>query len=498
MGGSLIFQNCLIIFLCTLAVWYGKHHWDRRRLYMMAKQKPGPISLPFIGGAWCFINKNILDASVGLQERYGSITSVWIGQELNFFLSDPEDLEMVLTSPHAYGKHVNYKFVKGILGDGLITAPVDKWKTRRRALAPTFNQKILDGFVQTFVRQSETLVKKLETIVGKGTFDSFDYISRCTLDIIFETEMGLSINAQHTEGQMLEWANSAFKIAIIRMFSKWYSNDFLFNMSLMSEVFRESKRRLEEFTQAIVDRQLEAYRKNVAQEYLGDEPKFKTFLQLLIELSEDTLHLTKTEIREEVMTFFIAGSETTATTTAFTLLTLGIDLTVQEKVYQEIMDVLGSDRNIVYQDLPKFVYLERVLKETLRLFPGGPLLGRSVTSDIKLKGCTIPGGSFLTLVVHHMHRNPEIYPEPLKFDPDRFLSEQVSKRHPYAWLPFSGGHRNCIGMKYAFMVMKTVIANIVREFKITTPYRDVGEIALESQVVLKTPDGYPISLQKRD
>ncbi|KAK5648082.1 hypothetical protein RI129_002974 [Pyrocoelia pectoralis] len=211
-----------------------------------------------------------------------------------------------------------------------------------------------------------------------------------------------------------------------------------------------------------------------------------SFLQLLIELSEDTLHLTKTEIREEVMTFFIAGSETTATTTAFTLLTLGIDLTV-----------LGSNRNIVYQDLPKFVYLERVLKETLRLFPGGPLLGRSVTSDIKLR--LYYSRWFFFDVSRPPHaRNPEIYPDPLKFDPDRFLSEQVAKRHPYAWLPFSGGHRNCIGMKYAFMVMKTVIANIVREFKITTPYRDVGEIALESQLVLTTPGGYPISLQKRD
>lgn len=141
---------------------------------------------------------------------------------------------------------------------------------------------------------------------------------------------------------------------------------------------------------------------------------------------------------------------------------LGMHPEIQQKVYEEIMDVIGPDRPVEHSDLPQLKYTERFIKEVLRLFPVGPLVVRAHETDINLGKllkyfarksfiATIPGdyvlpkGSSSVLVIIHMHRNPEYWPNPLRFDPDRFLPEEVAKRHPFAYVPFTGGPRICIG-----------------------------------------------------
>lgn len=147
----------------------------------------------------------------------------------------------------------------------------------------------------------------------------------------------------------------------------------------------------------------------------------------------------------------------------------------QEKVFEELQEIFGgNDRRIVAEDLAKMKYLEMVIKETLRLFPPGCVVARSITKDIQLstlikiegtffkcqllESCTIPMGSGCLLGIYHMHRDPELWTDPLKFDPDRFLPEEVAKRHPYSWIPFSGGPRNCIGR---FIILRRCVSTVL-------------------------------------
>lgn len=132
---------------------------------------------------------------------------------------------------------------------------------------------------------------------------------------------------------------------------------------------------------------------------------------------------------------------------SFVFIMLGMFPDYQERVYEEIMDVIGPDRRITVHDLPKLQFMERVIKETMRIFPVGPLLVRKLTGDIMLRGKILPEGGSVVLGIMSLHRDPKIWPDPMKFDPDRFLPEEVAKRHPYAWLAFSGGPRNCVGKK---------------------------------------------------
>ncbi|KAF2906011.1 hypothetical protein ILUMI_00164 [Ignelater luminosus] len=226
--------------------------------------------------------------------------------------------------------------------------------------------------------------------------------------------------------------------------------------------------------------------------------KRKTFLDQLIESSDKTgANLTDVELRDEVDTFMIAGSDTTASIVSFALVMLAMFPEMQDKVYEEVSEVLGSDKPVEWTDLGKFVYLERVLKETLRLFPVGIGVARSVSKELELDGYILPAGSTAVVITLALHRDPEVWPDPLRFDPDRFLPEEVSKRHPYSWIPFSGGPRNCIGPKYAMMAMKALTATVVRQYKLSTTYKKVEDIKLQFDVAIRPVHGYKISMELR-
>ncbi|KAF2885095.1 hypothetical protein ILUMI_21098 [Ignelater luminosus] len=195
----------------------------------------------------------------------------------------------------------------------------------------------------------------------------------------------------------------------------------------------------------------------------------------------------------------IGGSDATASMNSFVFIMLGMFPDIQKKVYEEVMDILGPDKKVECTDLGKLIYLERVIKETMRLFPVGPLIVRAITGDIQLdNNCIIPAGSSVVLVILKLHRHPEIWPNPTKFDPDRFLPEAIAKRHSYSWLPFSGGPRNCAGAKYAMIAMKSLIATVVRKYQFSTEYKTVEEIRITADLMLKPLDGYKLAIELRE
>lgn len=170
-------------------------------------------------------------------------------------------------------------------------------------------------------------------------------------------------------------------------------------------------------------------------------------LDLLLSVKEETGSIDDEGIREEVDTFTFEGHDTTSMCLCFTLMLLANHKDVQTKIYQEIMEVYGQERNEpTFQDLQNLRYLELCLKESLRLYPSVPLFSRLTTQDINLpSGYFVPKDALILIHPYDLHHNPDIYPDPEKFDPDRFLPENCVNRHPFAYLPFSGGPRNCIG-----------------------------------------------------
>ncbi|GFW21917.1 cytochrome P450 4c3 [Trichonephila clavipes] len=175
--------------------------------------------------------------------------------------------------------------------------------------------------------------------------------------------------------------------------------------------------------------------------------KRQALMDLLLDQHINGQQLTEEDITEEIDTFMFEGHDTTATAMNFSLYCIGLYPEVQRKIHEELDSIFGEDteRPVTRDDVRDMKYLECVIKESLRLYPSVPLIGRMLNEDFNHNGMVIPKGTALNFFIVSIHRNPEIFPNPEVFDPDRFSPENVVKRHPFAYLPFSAGPRNCIG-----------------------------------------------------
>jgi cytochrome P450 len=179
---------------------------------------------------------------------------------------------------------------------------------------------------------------------------------------------------------------------------------------------------------------------------------------------EDGGRMSDQQLRDEVLTFLIAGHETTALTLTWTWHLLAQHPEVERKLHQELDRVLGG-RVPEFADLPALTYTERVIKESMRLYPPAWSLARTVISDFELRGYRIPAGANVVMSQWIMHRHPSYFPEPEKFDPDRWSPEKAQKLPRFAYFPFGGGPRQCIGSSFAMMEATLLLATIAQRFR---------------------------------
>lgn len=232
----------------------------------------------------------------------------------------------------------------------------------------------------------------------------------------------------------------------------------------------------------------------------GKKGKRLAFLDLLLESTgEDGNALTDADIREEVDTFMFEGHDTTAAAIAWTLHLLGDNPEAQKKAQEEVDRVVSGD-SPTFEELSELTYLDMVAKESLRLYPSVPGIGREVTEEgTTIDGKPFPVGAMVLVLIWCIHRDPEVWPEPEKFDPERFTVENSKGRHPYAHVPFSAGPRNCIGQRFAKMEEKVTLAAILKRFNIASTMETTMEgLKPEPELILRPRDGIKIKLTPRN
>lgn len=203
---------------------------------------------------------------------------------------------------------------------------------------------------------------------------------------------------------------------------------------------------------------------------------------------------TDEEIHDHIYTFVAAGYETVALQTFFTLLLLAMHTDIQDKVFSEI-STISSDIN--YESLSKLKYLEMVIKESMRLLPSLPIIGRETQEEMQIGELKVPKGITLLIHLFNLHRRKEIWGEDAhQFNPDRFLPENSAKRHSHAFLPFSEGLRDCIGKVYAMLAIKTILATFLRKFKVTTDLK-VEDLTYKADITLKICQDVKMNVVKR-
>ncbi|XP_013176872.1 PREDICTED: cytochrome P450 4C1-like isoform X2 [Papilio xuthus] len=225
--------------------------------------------------------------------------------------------------------------------------------------------------------------------------------------------------------------------------------------------------------------------------------KRTAMLDLLI-LAEQEGLIDPIGIEEEVDTFMFEGHDTTAAGLTYCLMLLANHPYIQDKIFTELREIFGNTkRTASVEDLNAMHYLDRCIKESFRLYPPVPFISRWMNESVTLSNYTVPAGTSCHIHIYDLHRSELLYPSPTVFDPDRFLPENVAKRHHYAYIPFSAGPRNCIGQKFAMMVMKSVVSGIIRNFELH-PVTTCSDLRFQADLVLRNSEPVYIKFSKRE
>ncbi|XP_026333440.1 cytochrome P450 4C1-like [Hyposmocoma kahamanoa] len=384
------------------------------------------------------------------------------------YIYNPSDIEVVLSHSKNIDKARPYKFLIPWLGTGLLISTGSKWFTRRKILTPTFHFNILKNFATVIEEKSRNLVSRLKQ--HQNEVDVFSVISDFTLDTICETAMGIQLDHDKSKATV-EYKSAIHEIGRLimeRLTRFWLHNDFVYMMLPVGQQFNKALNKVLSFADNVISERKK--QKITGENSIAiDEDNFGkkrrvALLDLLLEV-ESKGEINLEGIREEVNTFMFEGHDTTATALTFGLMLIADHNEVQEQIYEECQRIFGdSDRIASMADLAEMKYLEAVLKETLRLYPSVPYMGRETTEDFMMGDIFVKRGSGIGIHSYDLHRREDLFPEPEKFKPERFLNDE--SRHPYAYIPFSAGPRNCIGQRFAMQEMKCVLSEICRNFKL--------------------------------
>ncbi|XP_057655374.1 cytochrome P450 4V2-like isoform X2 [Diorhabda carinulata] len=496
----ILFCDIIILVLVFFIYLLIKKYENSRYL----KNLQGPKPNFFLGNGDQFLFKTkeqLLELMMDNFKIHGRLIKIYIGPvKLGIVTADATFNELLLSSTKIIDKSQYYGFLHAWLGTGLLTSTGKKWKKHRRIITPTFHFSILHNYVEVFESVGDVFIEKLGKHVGSSGFDIFPLVTLCTLDVICETAMGTKLDALNNgSSEYVKSVRTMCSIFIDRISSVLHPSLYC----LTPNYYREQKalKVLHHHTESIIEKRIEEMSRKDESSYVDTKVKKKrlAFLDLLLNSRVDGESLSREEIREEVDTFMFEGHDTTAAAISFALYCLSTNPGVQEKAYQEQRNIFGKNLKNAKPTIPQLQdmkYLDKVLKETLRLYPSVPFLARRTPSEeMKFGEYTLPKNIDILISIFAMHRDPIYFPDPLKMDPDRF-DDDSNRSNSFVYTPFSAGPRNCIGQKFAMLEMKSIISKVLRNYKLL-PTNPFHEIKLVANIVLGSNNGICLTLEKR-
>ncbi|EAT34187.1 AAEL013556-PA [Aedes aegypti] len=482
------------------------------RIYRAINKFAGPPCLPLIG-TLCeilFMNQaTTYQWARKWPKRYGGSYRFWFSSTLYVLnVVRVREAEHILSSTRNIDKSRFYKFLHPFLGLGLLNSNGSKWMHRRRILTPSFHFNILNGFHHTFVEECDQLLATIDEHVDKGVPTALQPVmSKFTLNTICETSMGVKLSTVSGADVYRTKLYEIGEVLVHRLMRPWLLNDFLCRLTGYKAAFDKLLLPVHLFTTGIINMKRKQFQESLEPSvelteeniYLNPKKRYAMLDSLL--LAEQKQLIDEAGIREEVDTFAFEGHDTTAAALVFIFFTLAREPAVQDRIYREILQVYSnkpqSSRAFTPQDYSEMKFLDRALKECLRLWPPVTFISRSISEDIILDdGSLIPAGCVANIHIMDMHHDPEQFPDPERFDADRFLPEQVDRRNPYAYVPFSAGPRNCIGQKYAMMELKVVVVNALLKFRVL-PVTKLEDINFVADLVLRSTNPIEVRFERR-
>jgi cytochrome P450 len=404
---------------------------------------PGPAGLPIVGSAFDF-GRDPLGFLARLQRSYGDVVSARLFGGRIYALFDPSHIRYVLVeNARNFTNREGNPELRSLLGDGLLSIDGPLHRQQRRIVQPAFHKARIDRYADTMV---ERTAQMLSTWQDGGEVDVHAAMARLTLGIAAETLFGVELaeggaafgEALRESAEFVDLPSTSFRRLRIDLPFTPYGR------------FLRARRRIDETIETIIARRR------------GRSEGEDVLSMLIAAKDENGGGLTDRQIHDHVLTFLAAGHATTANLLSWTLYLLAQNPVVERDLRAELDRVLGGRLPSV-ADLPALPYLGAVIDESLRVYPPAWALVRYAHEAFEVGGYHIPAKSFVILSQWVTHRRPDLWPEPERFRPERFLPPAPTPP-PLAYFPFGAGTRTCIGMPFALMEAKLLLATILPRF----------------------------------
>jgi cytochrome P450 len=388
--------------------------------------------------------------------EYGDVVYYRMGPMHVYLVNDPDGIKHVLQdNQRNYVKGIGYEALEPALGRGLLLSEGDFWRRQRRLAQPAFHRQRMAGLADVMAGSTSAMLERWsKNAVSGEPLDIAAEMMRLTLGIVSRTLLGFDVSGEADKiGQAMARAleeTNRRALTPIRLDARLPTRRNL--------AFKRDIKTLD----TVVYRIIEERRKRG-----GNVGPKGDLLDMFMEVrDEDTGEsMNDKQLRDEVMTMFLAGHETTANLLAWTFMLLSKNPGIARKVRAEAEEVLGG-RVPGFEDAGRLRYTAMVLEEALRLFPPAWVIAREALGDDEVCGYRVPKGSIIVLCSYVVHRLPKLWPNPEGFDPERFNPDTQPERHKYSYFPFGGGPRVCIGSGFAMMEAQLIVAMALSRYRL--------------------------------
>jgi cytochrome P450 len=411
-------------------------------------------ALPRPKGHWLLGNlpefrRDRLGTLTDWAHRYGDMVDVRLGPRRFWLLNHPDLIEEVLvTRNRAFTKHFALRIARGTLGDGLLTSEGDFWRRQRKLAQPAFHRDRVASYADVMVRYAEDLAASWR---DGEVRDVHADMMLLTLRIVAKTLFDADVEGDATDvSEAMETLLRNFTRRVNRLVPVP-----AFVPTPSNVRYRIAMRKLERVLFRII-----------AERRAGGEDRGDLLSMLLqAQDEEDGTGMTDRQLRDETMTLFLAGHETTANALTWAWYLLADHPEVEDRFHTEI-DTVCPDRPPTFADLPRLTYTDQIVTETLRVYPTVWVLGREAVSPVEVGGRDVPLGTTMWMSQWVVHRDPRWYDQPDEFLPKRWSDGLMERLPRYAYFPFGGGPRICIGNRFAQMEAVLVLATLGRRFRL--------------------------------
>jgi len=407
--------------------------------------------------------------------RYGAFYAIWMGETPIYVISDPALAHAILVErAKEFHKAEMIKAAVGpFAGNGLFTNEGDAWRRQRKLAQPAFHHRRIEAYGATMVEQTLELLADWQP---GATLDLAHEMTKLTLGIVNKTLFNVDVRTQADHiGELMTTILSRANDRVNSYNPVW------------ERIFKRNQRQ-----EAAALAALFAVIEQIIAEHRRQEDSGDLLSMLVAARDEEGNPMSAQQLRDEVITLFVAGHETTANALTWAFYLVAQHPAVEAKLLAELAVLQGQAPALA--DLAHLPYTEQVIKEAMRLYPPAGGVTRQAIHDLELGGYPIAKGHTIAISTYVMHRDPTLYLDPERFDPERFTPENEAKLPRLAYLPFGGGPRICIGNSFAMLEARLILATILQRYHLTPPAKPVRA---EQLFTLRPKGGLKMGLERR-